>query len=79
MNQQTLLWFLGTGLTVALFVIARFWSVTDGLRKENQALRDANVDLKLAIVELKGISHAVDRTLSSVLETIDPPRKGGTP
>lgn len=69
-------WALGAGLTVALFVIARFWAVADKLRTENQALRDANYDLKLAIVELKGTARVVDRTLSALPATSP---EGGAP
>jgi len=62
---QVLTWALGALLTVALFVVARVWSVLDGVRKENQTLRDANYALQLAVVELKVGAKAADRILSS--------------
>lgn len=77
-SQQAVLWVLGAALTVALFVIGRYWTVVDGLRKENQLLRDSIGDQKLAILELKMTGHAVNRTLGAVQQTIAPP-EGGTP
>ena len=70
-------WALGAALTIALFVIGRVWSVLDGVRKENQTLRDANYALQLAVVELKVGAHAADRILST-LPTI-PHAEGGAP
>lgn len=64
--NPTVTWVLGAGLTVALFVIARVWSVLDSVRAENRALERANIDLKLALVELKGTARVVDRTLSAL-------------
>lgn len=75
--NATVTWALGAGLTIALFVLARYFTIVDGLRKENQALRDANYDLKLAVVELKGTARVVDRTLSA-LPAVRPP-EGGAP
>jgi hypothetical protein len=79
MDKQTLLWLLGAALTLAVLMIGRYWTIVDGLRKENQALRDTNVDLKIAVSELKGTTHAVNRTLSSVMDTLETPGKGGPP
>lgn len=78
MNQQIALWALGAALTVGLLVIGRYWTVVDGLRKENQILRDTVGDQKLAILELKMTGHAVNRTLGAVQQTFTP-AEGGTP
>lgn len=64
--NPTVTWVLGAGLTVTLFVLSRVWSVLDGVRAENRALERANIDLKLALVELKGTARVVDRTLSAL-------------
>ena len=79
MDKQTLLWLLGAALTLAVLMIGRYWTIVDGLRKENQVLRDINVDLKIAVSELKGTSHAVNRTLTSVMDILETPGKGGPP
>jgi hypothetical protein len=76
-SQQVAIWALGGALTVALFVIGRVFTKMDALRTENQALRDANIDLKLAVVELKGTARAVDRTLGAL--PVATPSEGGTP
>lgn len=72
------MWALGAALAVALLMIGRYWTVVDGLRKENQLLRDTVGDQKLAILELKMTGHAVNRTLGAVQQTIAP-SEGGTP
>lgn len=79
MNQQIAIWALGAALTVALFVISRVFAKMDALRAENQALRDANWSLKLAVVELKGTTHAVNRTLDAAHAALISPPEGGTP
>jgi len=75
--NATVTWALGGGLTIALFVIGRYFTIVDGLRKENQALRDANYDLKLSVVELRGTARVVDRTLSALPAAT--PSEGGAP
>lgn len=77
-SQQIAMWALGAALAVALLMIGRYWTVVDGLRKENQLLRDTVGDQKLAILELKMTGHAVNRTLGAVQQTIAP-SEGGTP
>jgi hypothetical protein len=75
MNTQVALWALGAALTVALFVIQQAMSKLSELRRENQLLRDTVWDQKLAISELKGTGHAVNRTLGA----LPVPSEGGTP
>jgi hypothetical protein len=56
----------GTATTVLLFALSRLLGKLDAAQAENKLLLAGNWDLKLSVIELKGVSHALDRTLSSL-------------
>lgn len=68
-------WIALLGVVVAVLVLAvgllvrtmdRRQTIIDRLEAENRLQRDANIDLKIALVELRGTAATVDRTLSAL-------------
>jgi hypothetical protein len=67
----------GTATTVLLFALNRLLGKLDAAGVENKALTAANWDLKLAVLELKGTAHALERTLSALPTSAR--QEGGSP
>ncbi|HKS46360.1 MAG TPA: hypothetical protein VJT49_14865 [Amycolatopsis sp.] len=50
----------------------RYRAREEKLRTENQALRDANVELKIQLVRLQGTATVVNRTFSALHDNEEP-------
>lgn len=73
---NVLTWALGAAVTVLLFALNRLLGKLDTRDAEIKLLTSANTDLKLAIIELKGATRVLDRTLSAI--PTDVPERGGS-
>lgn len=63
---QVLTWALGGLLTIALFALNRLLGKIDAKDAEIKAKDETILNLRLSVIELKGIGRVVDRTLSAL-------------
>lgn len=63
---QVLTWALGGLLTIALFALNRLLGKLDAKDAEIKVKDETILNLRLSVIELKGIGRVVDRTLSAL-------------